>query len=231
MRYLASLFFTLSLTGLLPSVDLSQGLPDLYTLSGSGVQCVQRSGDPGRGRGLVALRDISGGSRIFCEDPFAFSPTVLEENHVERSHHTLKMPSNPDTLVQCKGCQFARYTSTEEQRLASPIHKDECPRIARCIHHGHTPSPILLILSRILARKRREAENRALEGEGETYKHVLALADHYGRWPDDQMAMFAQVERVAVSFFSCDRACTTFEGKTPSRSTQAFASEHAFGSS
>ncbi len=187
------LFFSVFFVGLIPCVDPSDGVPELHALSGSGVHCIEKAGDGKKGRGLVALRHFSSGSRIFCEDPYVFSTTVSDEAHIERSHFNLKLPRRPHDLVRCEGCQFARYASGEEQRLAWPVHMDECRRIARCIHHGHTPSPILLILARILARKRREREKRMLQGERDTYAHVLALADRYGEWPVDQMAMFAQV--------------------------------------
>jgi hypothetical protein len=181
----------------LPLVDVSHGTPHLHALSGSGVQCTEKAGTFGKDRCLVALRDFSSGSRLFCEDPYAFAASMAEDSTAERSHHTLRMPSKPEKLIRCKGCQFARYASAEEQRHAWPVHREECSLIARCINHGHMPSPILLILARILARKRREREKRRLEGEeegsGDAYEHVLALNDHYGRWPDEPMAEFAQV--------------------------------------
>ena len=58
---------------------------------------------PGKGRGLVAEKDLSPGEVILEEEPFAATlfPTETEKRSMHTFHSSTK-------LLTCKGCNWAR---------------------------------------------------------------------------------------------------------------------------
>ena len=73
-------------------------------LQGASVQQVA-----GKGRGLVADRDLNPGELLLKEDPFV---AYLYETHIaSNSWHTL-LPG--DNLLKCQACKYARSSFSQD---------------------------------------------------------------------------------------------------------------------
>ena len=149
---------------------------------------VSTTGDPVRGRRVIAERAFKRGELLFSEEPFA--SVLLPENYSTHCHHCHKAFFVP---IPCLKCTQSRYCSGEcGARSWDSYHKFECSNLdlLHSVGVAHLALRLLLQCGNGRLRKAGGAFS-GLKGGLDGYDAVLGLVEHAGSLPPEDLFQYA----------------------------------------
>ncbi|XP_033119969.1 histone-lysine N-methyltransferase SMYD3-like [Anneissia japonica] len=131
----------------------------------------------GKGRGLVATKDLKAGDIIFTEEPYSFCLSQLEN----KCDYCL---SDKKNLLFCSTCRLQKYCDVLCQKAALDSHKAECKNLPKLVRMEFNMRPEMIVLFTRLLRKiqieKKEVRRRArTDGFPQSINDLESLYEHW----------------------------------------------------
>ncbi|GAM23494.1 hypothetical protein SAMD00019534_066690, partial [Acytostelium subglobosum LB1] len=164
----------------------------------------------GRGRYLVASKDIVRGEIVLYEQPFAHTINYRDALARQLCHRCLRQlctSSQASQLDGCNTCQTTYYCSIECRELDTPMHSIECQqyqRLASTSMFDNDCKSMLKLCLRVLVM-------RHLAPTSESFDNVLQLCDNRHQFSASRMADLGKVARFLEKGLNMGTAATKTE--------------------
>ncbi|MQL97940.1 hypothetical protein Taro_030639, partial [Colocasia esculenta] len=143
---------------------------------------------PGKGRGLVATRNLSPGDIIIQQEPYASKPNNFSNGS---SCDGCFVSVN---LKKCSACRMAWYCGSQCQKSEWNLHRLECKALLDLGDDRRKMlTPSLRLMLRLLLRRKLQNDQVIQSTATDNYGLVKALVSHMSDIDEKQLVLYAQM--------------------------------------